>query len=425
MTKVEKKITGFITDHVILIGFIAVSITAFIMRKAFWEHWTTDYSAFLLPWINKLIEYPGLSGIGQNIGEYNVPYMLFLNIIGRTPFNNLHEVKIFSIFFDYLLAVFAALTVYRCEKNRGRETEKAFAVYAAALISPVAFIDSAMWCQCDSIWSGCLIVCLYCLIRERYKLCWLWFGIAFAFKLQAVFLLPLLMIYYFSTRKMSILNAVISAGVYVVMVSPAIFAGRSVKDTFGIYLAQTDIYHSLTMNFPSLYCLLPGDYFEFKKAGIMLTITVLGIAACVFIKRRYSSAYAYITLAFWSTMVCTYFLPGMHDRYSYFSCMAAIIWAATGGRKTDAFVAGIVHLVTLFSWQPYLFGLEVKFSILSVLNLAVIFYVGMRMFSIKEAPEELPAEESAKEETAGEEEKPAEKKAEKKSSEKKTAKATT
>ena len=166
MTKAEKKVIGYINRHVLVFGFIAVSVIAFMIRFSFFPQRSSDWQIFIADWINKLREHPGLSGIGENIGEYNVPYMLFLNIVAKTPFEDLYEVKLFSILFDYLLAAAAAVTVWR---NIGRKAPGVcLAVYAAILMSPVTYMDSAWWSQCDSIYTFGIVMSLLSITREKY-----------------------------------------------------------------------------------------------------------------------------------------------------------------------------------------------------------------------------------------------------------------
>ena len=414
MTKAEKKVVGFVSRHILIFGFVAVSVFAFMIRYSFFPQRSADWQIYLSKWITDLGSHPGLSGIGENIGEYNVPYMLFLNIAARTPFEDLYEVKLFSIVFDYLLAGAAAMLVYRNSGAKG--AGMSLAAYAAVLMTPVAFIDSAWWSQCDSIYSFGVVLSLYYLTKEKYGWCWFWFGIAFSFKLQAVFFLPVLVICYFASRKMSILNVLIAIGTFVVLLVPALIAGRGLKDTFGIYVAQTGLYGQLTLNTPNLYSILPGDSIDmFQPAAVYLTAGVLGAAACLFIKRGLHSAYSYITLAFWTVTVCTYLLPSMHERYTYLSCILSIIWAAFGRKRYDVLIAGTVNVVSIRSWMAYMFQQEVNFVLLAFVTLAVIIIVSTRLFTLRDEP--IPAEEAAEEKT---EEAPAEEKKTKKKSDKKT-----
>lgn len=394
MSKIESIIADFIRKHIILIGFGAIALLAFLLRWALIDHETGDWLCYLSLWINDLKKYDGISGIGQEIGEYYVPYMLFLNIAARTPFNDLHEIKLLSILFDYLLAVSAVFMV--CGRKQFF-TGKGFALFSAILLSPIIFVDSAFWGQCDSIYITALVCCLYFLFRNRDRLAWIFFGIGLALKLQTVFLLPVLLIYYLTTKRISIIRAGYAVFVFLVAALPAIFAGRGIKDTLTIYLRQTGLFNALTLSCPNLYWIISGDYEMFRKMGILLTLSILGLSACLFIKRKYTSKYAYMTLAVWTSMVCIFFLPEMHERYVYLSCVLSMIWAAMTMRKTDIGAAAGISLVCLISFKPYLFQQnEVRLDHLALCNLAILAFLTYRLLTIPAetadtAPAALPA----------------------------------
>lgn len=380
MSKLEIKILDFFQKNVIIIGFIAVAIIAFFIRTAFFEVQSGDWQCFLNVWINQLNEYEGLKGIGQEIGEYNVLYMLFLNIVAKTSFNNLHEVKLLSVFFDYVCAYFILKILFK--KKKEILSLKGLFVWSIALISPVSFLDSGYWAQCDGIYTAILLMCLYFLINEKHLNMMICFGIAFALKLQSVFFLPVIVIYYFASKKMSIKYVLAVPVVYFISIIPALIAGRGLSETLSIYTKQTDLYQSLTMNCPNLYYIISGDYEMFKKMGIFLTITVLGIGACYFILNKITSAKAYILLALWSSMVCVFFLPSMHERYAYISCIFAILWAFI--YKKDWWIALLINLVCLISFTPYLFYITViEFKHLSLINLALLVIVTIRIFTVQ------------------------------------------
>ena len=382
MTDTEKKIADWIEKNIIIIGFAAIGVLAFLLRWAFIDHVTGDWRTFLSVWINDLKKYSGISGIGHSVGEYYVPYMLFLNIIARTPFNDLTEIKLLSIIFDYVLAFSAAILV--CGKKQVF-TGKGLTVFFMILMSPIVFLDSAYWGQCDSIYVSALILCLHFLFRERFRLTWVFFGLALMMKLQTVFLLPVLLIYWLAAKRMSILNALIAAGIYLAAALPAIIAGRGIGDTLTIYLRQTGLYRSLTLSCPNLYSIMSGDFAPFKSMGIVLTLCVLGFSACLFIRRRYTSPYAYMTLAAWTAMVCIFFLPTMHERYAYLPSVLIAVWAATTLRRTDCIAALAANLVCLFSFKPYLFSdNSVRFDILAVFNLMILLFLTYRLVTIRE-----------------------------------------
>lgn len=379
MGKIEAEIIEAIQKYILKFGFAAVSVLALTLRLACLDVQSWDCVKFLNPWLANLDRFSGLSGIGHNIGEYNVPYMLFLNIVTKTPFTDLYEVKALSILFDYVCALVIIRIAF---DKKERMSLKSLIVYTVAIMSPISFLDSAYWVQSDGIFTAFILISLYCLVREKYLGVMIAFGLAFAFKLQAVFFLPVLVIYYFATKKMSIKYTLAVPIVYFLSILPAIIAGRDIMETLTIYTRQTDLYHRLTLECPNIYYFMDGSYVILRKMGIALTMAILGIAACYFIYYKITSRNAYILLALWCSMVCVYFLPCMHERYSYMACFIAIVYAVHN--KKDWWLAVGFNLVTLLSWLPYLFEAEwIKFEYLSIANLLLLAVLTLRLFNVK------------------------------------------
>ena len=193
MTKIEKVISDVIRKHIVAIGFFAIVLLSLLMRIEMLDKVTSDYSFFMSKWIEQLNQYKGLSGLGQNIGEYNVPYMLFLNVIGKTSYNDLHEIKILSIIFDYLGA-FAALKIISLVTKTKFFSSTNLIACAVILLNPVFFLNSAYWAQCDFIYSALCLFSLYYMLKGNNNLCAVFFGLALALKLQAIFFFPVLVI---------------------------------------------------------------------------------------------------------------------------------------------------------------------------------------------------------------------------------------
>ncbi len=378
MNKYETKFLDFISKNVLLIGLIAISIMGFFLRWSFFDSETADYYYFMKSWIDQLKAYDGLSGIGQNIGEYNVPYMLFLNIVARTPFNDLYEIKILSVIFDYVGA-FAVIKLISLICNTKLITLKNLMAYAVCMFSPVFFFNSAFWSQCDFIYVSMLLFCMYFMIKEKYNKSMIFFGIALSLKLQAVFFLPVIIIYYFASKKMSAKSFLFIPIIYFVAVCPALFAGRGIKDTFLIYFKQTSIYEILTMECPNIFIFMTGDYNTFKKAGIILAISLLGIGALICIYKKLYSPNEIVMTAVWSSMICIYFLPAMHERYVFIACVFSVLWAFINCK--DWWIAVGVNTVCYLSYTTYLFKVTIfDLKYLSLANLILLIFITKRLF---------------------------------------------
>ena len=391
MNKSETAFIDFVRKNTVEMFFLAITILAFLLRITLFKNETYDYTGFISPWIDELSSYKGLSGLGQNIGEYNIPYMFFLLITSFLPFNNLYEVKMFSVIFDYVGAFTAVMIVSSITKTP-IFTKFNMLVYSIFLFSPVVFLDSAYWAQCDSIYVSMLLVCVYFLIKEKFSLAMIFFGIAFSFKLQAIIFFPVLIILYFASGKLSIKHFLLIPATYLVSILPAIIAGRGIKDTLMIYIKQTNIYPILTMNCPNIYNLIRGDYETFKNAGIILTVSLLGIAALLYIETRKKTVKEdLILLALWVSQSCIFLLPAMHERYPFITCIFSILWAAV--YKKDWYISVIINTVCLLSFLPYLFQVTViNLDYLAIVNFAVLLFLSFRLFVSSPYRQELESE---------------------------------
>lgn len=182
--------------------------------------------------------------------------------------------------------------------------------FACVFCSPIVLLNSAVWGQCDSIYTFFGILAFVLLYKEKYALSMLAFGAAFAFKLQAVFFLPFFLICYLCRKKFSIVQFLIVPATAVFLSLPGLLAGRNVMELIDIYKKQTNTYNRVYVNFPNIYTLITtekghGDYEMFRKAAILLTILMLGIGVYICVKKGASFG----TLKYFLLWRCGRFIP--------------------------------------------------------------------------------------------------------------------
>ena len=124
-----------------------------------------------------------------------------LAILSYLPFEPLYMIKAVSVVFDFILSIMVAKLIYALTKSES----KAVFSYAVVLFLPTNIINSSLWGQCDSIYVTFVICSLYYLVRNCFKTSFVILGIAFAFKLQTIFIVPIFVYYYFIEKKYSIL----------------------------------------------------------------------------------------------------------------------------------------------------------------------------------------------------------------------------
>ena len=296
---------------------------------------TSDFTDFLLPWSERLRQLGGLQGLGTEIGNYNVPYLVLLALFtyGKTPV--LYLIKLSSTFFDLLLALSAGLLVLRLSASRIR----AGVCFLLTLLLPTVFINSAVWGQCDSIYVSLALLGLWLCLAEKPGWGMAAFGLSFAFKLQAVFLLPILFPLLLM-RKVKWFHLPVFPAVYLLAVSPAVLAGRRLADVLLFYVSSASTVGSgLNYNSPSMYSLLYfyriTDTAAAARAGVFAAAGFC-LAVCVFflLRRRQITERSILFAALLLCCSIPLLLPHMHDRYFFFCdvltlCVSCLLPAAS------------------------------------------------------------------------------------------------
>lgn len=374
MGKIEQKTIKFINEHMEIFVFLMVSILGAVVRYCFRTYISGDMEWCLVPWYEEM-KGQGLHSLSRQIGNYNIMYQFLIALMTYLPVNPMVGYKVLSILFDYLLAGVAAILVYQLtNQSKG----KAILAYACILMSPLVYLNSACWGQCDGIYVTFLMLAVLALFREKYNWMMVAIGIAFVFKLQAVFLLPFFLLIYYVKQKFSILKFLIIPLSMVLSGLPGVIAGRSVFDVFRIYLNQTSEYTKIQMNYPSAWCILVNSgleggevYYSVKYAAILMTICILMLLYYYWIRKRVQMTECnMLYIAFLTCYTCVLFLPSMHERYGYMYEVLAILIAFIN-KKSRVLLAGLLS-ISIIIYGNYLFGLGQPINqLFGVVNLSI------------------------------------------------------
>jgi Gpi18-like mannosyltransferase len=276
-------------------------------------------------------------------------------------------IKIPSLIFDFICAGF----IYKIVRLKYEKRLVALLAYIGTLLSPTVILNSSFWGQADSIYTAGILACIYFLLTKRNWLSLFSFGIAFAFKLQAIFLLPLL-ISMWIRKELSWKYFLAVPVIYFFSILPAWLIGRPIQSLISIYFSQAGEYNKLSSHAPTLYAWFPlgRDIFQLiLPAGIAFAITVILVFILVIIKSRVKlSENLLLELALLSVLVVPFVLPKMHQRYFF---PADILSIAFGFYfPTYFFIPLVITLVSFFSYQYFLFGVEP----FSTSNLALVTF---------------------------------------------------
>lgn len=294
---------------------VVILFTGTILRIAGLDFISMDMKDFVIDWYDQLFR-NGYSALGTEFSNYTPPYLYLLWLVTWTSswIPKVIAIKLISILFD----VGNAVLVFKILKIRYHENTMPLLGSAVFFTLPTIILNSAWWGQVDSIYTFFVLASLYFLLMDRPLAAIIFFGIAFSFKLQAVFFAPLLLLLILKQRIRWSFALLVPLS-YSLMMIPAAIAGRPFTDLLTIYLDQADNYHQLTKKAPNLYQFISNDWYDQALwTGLGFTFLLTLIWALGYAKKIVTfTPNTIVICAAVSTIMIPFFLPKMHERYFY------------------------------------------------------------------------------------------------------------
>lgn len=364
-----------------IIYIISLVFLAILVRLPLLPFISPDMSTCLLPWMN-IIDQNKFKSLAMNFSDYNMPYlyfMLLISYIKSIPYST--SIKFISIIFEFLTCSFVYVLVK--EKFKDRNILIPIFAFAVILFAPTVLTNGAFWGQCDIIYTFFVVASLYYLIKDRPSLACILYGIGFSFKLQAIFVAPILLLL-FIKDKISLKNLLLIPLTCIAVMIPSYLAGRPFLDVINIYLNQAKSYdYALTLNAPNLYQWINNGYLQyFKTPGIIVTFAIV-VASVVFLSKNIKklTPEKIFTIALFYSLIVPFFLPKMHERYFFMADILSIIYAFYFPKKY--YLAILVSLVSLFSYMPFLNGsASIELKYLAFVLLFVIIIVTKDLYEL-------------------------------------------
>lgn len=358
-------------NKLILLGGIFL---AFLLRYSLREMETLDFKDFTGPWYDFIVQHGGLQALRFDFANYTPPYLYLLVIVTTlfSGFSKVFAIKLVSILFDFICAFF----VYRMVQLKyGTSSSVPLFAFLAILFAPTVFLNSAFWGQADAIYTAGLVATVYFLLAKRPFSAFIAFGLAFTFKLQAIFLAPFLLILLVGGAVSWRLFLLVPL-VYTVAMVPAWVAGRPLTELLLIYATQAGFYQELTMNAANLYQWLPNDQYDvlYPMGLVLATAVSFLFVVAVYKSRVLLTAEIMVQLATISVILLPYFLPKMHDRYFFAADVFTIVYAFFF--PSYFYIPVLMGLVSLSSYGPFLFGREwVPLELAAVAPLFILLFL--------------------------------------------------
>ncbi len=326
--------------------------------------------------------YKGLAN--SEFSNYSPPYLYLLLILsfikGELP--PAIGLKIIPSLFDLL----SAFSIYKIARLK-LKSDMSFLLAAGFFTLPTVMLNSSGWGQVDSMYGSQLLLCLYLLLTERPFPALAVFGLAFSFKLQAIFLLPFLGIL-FLRKKIYWYHFLVLPIVYALTMLPAFLAGRSWQSILQVYTGQATQYDNLARYAPNLYFLIPIDYFHpvFEIGMGIFFVCMLAWAWANWRAKPPVTQHQLVLTALASAALVPFLLPKMLDRYFYpadlFSFVAAIfipqLW----------FIPLFFQLSSGLAYTIFMFGMPPLMALPGALiNTALVIIIIRQQLASLKAPQ--------------------------------------
>ncbi len=358
-----------------VLAFVALAMLA---RVVMLDFETADYASFLAPW-TQIFREGGFATLAENVGDYNLIYQYVLLLISKIPLSDLYLIKLFTVIFDFALA----LVMMRAAEYFGGQ-RAGVVVFLLIPVLPTVLLDGACWGQCDSVYVFFIILSLYALETKRPCLSAASLAVAFAFKLQTIFFFPVVLLGLIHKRY-KLRHAAVFFAAYLVTMLPALIAGRSFGDALSVYANQSlgQYYDRLTYNAPNLYAFFPMvefantqeftwmryiadmdasgmnaylnlDHMPALQSAALYACVIFVLLIVVYWLMHYKEVTPQMTLTFalFFAIFLPFVMPKIHERYFYLADILSILYAARYANRR--FIPLLVAGSSLMSYIPYL-----------------------------------------------------------------------
>lgn len=330
---------------------VTLLLAAFTARLLALPYETLDYQNFLSPWVDFYRNNGGFLALGHPVGNYNVPYLYFLALFSYSSIRDLYLIKLLSILFDVLLAWGAMRIVSRLTDSPLRRA----GVFFAVLFLPTVFLNGAFWGQCDSIYVALAVLALANALEDKPYTSLTLLALSFGFKLQAVFVMPVFAALLFS-GKLRWRHLPAFPVAYILLILPAVCAGRPFWETLTLYFRQTgSIGDGLNYNSPSVFAFFQSvsDKEAAAKAALVAACAFMLLILCLcFVYRKRLDDAGIVIAAVLLAVGIPFLLPHMHDRYFFAADILSLVLAF--GLPLLSPAAALTQFASLLGYYAYL-----------------------------------------------------------------------
>ena len=354
----------------VTLGLIILALALLTLRITLWRYFVnSDLQNAFLPWQTYLLEHGRWHALQHPFSMY---FPAYFDLTAMTSYldghiNRISQIKLLSFVFDIVTAVVAYYLVRRLTPGSTPRSRRSVAQLVAPfciLAGPTVLVNGAVWGQSDIVYTCFLLLSTFSVIVGSGAFAVLFFGFAFAFKLQAIFLAPFIAAMVLRKRIRWLHLLLLPVGWLAALVPPML-NGAKAWEFLSLTSSQGESFPTLAINVGNPWIIADRIHLNVHfgtlvgialTALLMLALTIWG-AQPAFRGARNTLAFATLSL-----LSVAYVMPKMHDRYFFpaeiFLCILSCV--------DLAFVlpAALVLTASLICYGNY-FLYHVRYSVLA------------------------------------------------------------
>lgn len=315
------------TKNKVAIVAIGVALIVVIILGANIE--SGDYTAFLKLWCEAYSDCSISDALKKitEVSNYTPFYNYFLIAIAGLKINFLYGIKFVSFVFAILLALVQEKIIISVKGSKFSAIR-----FCAFLLLPASLYEFAIWAQCDMIYTFFALSSFYFALNKKSKLSMLFVGLAFAIKMQFLFIVPILFIMLLvkdesGEHYLKWKDIWIAPLMYVVNFLPAL-AGANFLDLCLVYFGQTSTDYGLSgncANISNVFRLLIGNasilkfltYFQIVVTFVVLILLIVLILKMAKKNNMVLSKETLVKYAVIFSFSMVFFMPKMLERFYF------------------------------------------------------------------------------------------------------------
>lgn len=342
-------------SSIIAIWVAIILIFIFIIFTA--NHKSGDYNIYLSQWTSYYRSHSINDSLYSivDVSNYAPAYNYILILISRLPMYDLHLIKYVSFLFSILLAFMMCKIIAKIKKS-----DFNYALFVAFLLLPFILIEYSSWGQCDAIYTSLAITAFYFALCKKSKLAFLFLGLSFIFKLQFLFIVPIMFILLIikdeeGNHYLKWKDIWIPFAVYLINCIP-VLVGRNLLDLLLVYVSQSGGDSRLSGDCANI-CLIYYKYLHIESpttayyillcSHIAITFAFLIFYLVLVFKNNKKKTFTLNDIIFWAfafSFTMVFLMPKMLDRFYFIPACLSIIYMFAVGDRHSCILGNITNL---------------------------------------------------------------------------------